>query len=299
MRGLASNSIGPMRRLLTFVLFTCFMPIHAQMPGPASPTQNAPVDQENARKAKDVIDKTIQALGGSAYLSAQDMTQDGRFYSFFHGQSNSVGIPYGLLTKFPDKDRFEVLKLRNYHILWWTVGNVPAKDKADIVLIHNGNKGYEITYKGTAAEEPADTANYLRRRTHSLPMVLREWLHAPGVALFYAGPTVVEGKPAQQVTVMNAQNDAVDLWVDEHTFLPIKKSYSWRDPSDKLRNVEDEVYDNYKPVQGVMTPHSVTRYQNGDMSNQRFINTVSYNQNLADNLFEASITYDPKKPLKR
>jgi hypothetical protein len=263
------------------------------------PAQSTPVEQENAKKAKDVIDKTIQAVGGQAYLSAQDMTQDGRFYSFFHGQSNSVGIPYGLLTKFPDKDRFEVLKLRNYHILWWTVGNVPAKDKADIVLIHNGNKGYEITYKGTAAEEPADTANYLRRRAHSLPMVLREWIHAPGVALFYAGSTVVEGKPAQQVTVMNAQNDAVDLWVDEHTFLPIKKSYSWRDPSDKLRNVEDEVYDNYKPVQGVMTPHSVTRYLNGDMSNQRFINTVSYNQNLADNLFEASVTYDPKRPLKR
>ena len=99
---------------------------------------------------------------------------------------------------------------------------------------------------------------------------------------------------------MNAQNDSVDLWVDEHTHLPIKKSYSWRDPSDKLRNVEDEIYDNYKPVQGIMTPHSVTRFLNGDMSNQRFINTVSYNQNLADSLFEAKVTYDPKKPaLKR
>lgn len=228
------------------------------------------------------------------------MTQDGRFYSFFHGQSNSVGIPYGLLSKFPDKDRFEVLKLRNYHILWWTVGSVPAKDKADIVLIHNGNKGFEITYKGTAAEEPADTTTYLRRRAHSLPLVLRDWIHQPGVALFFGGPTVVEGKPAQQVTVMNAQNDSVDLWVDEHTHLPIKKSYSWRDPSDKLRNVEDEIYDNYKPVQGIMTPHSVTRFLNGDMSNQRFINTVSYNQNLADSLFEAKVTYDPKKPaLKR
>lgn len=289
-----------MTRVLFIVIVVCLTLAQAQTSPPASaaaaPAQGAPVGQENARKARDLIDQTILALGGQAYLNALDMTQDGRFYSFFHGQSNSVGIPYGLLTKFPDKDRFEVLKLRNYHILWWTVGNVPAKDKADIVLIHNGNKGYEITYKGTAAEEPADTATYLRRRAHSLAAVLREWIHQPGVALFFGGPTVVEGKPAQQVTVMNAQNDSVDLWVDEHTHLPIKKSYSWRDPSDKLRSVEEEIYDNYKPVQGIMTPHSITRFLNGDMSNQRFINTVSYNQNLADSLFEASITYDPKKP---
>jgi hypothetical protein len=262
----------------------------------ATPTA---IDQENSRKARQVIDQVIEALGGKFYLSAQDVTQGGRFYSFFHGESNSAGIPFGLVTKFPDKDRFEVIKLRNYHILFWTVGNVPAKDKADLVLIHNGNKGYEITYKGTSAEEPLDTATYLRRRQHSLAMVLRNWIHEPGVALFYVGTGVAEGKPAQQVTVVNAQNESVTLWIDEHTHLPIKKSYSWRDASDKLRNVEDEVYDNYKPVQGIMTPHSLTRYLNGDMSNQRFINTISYNQNPPDSLFEANVSYDPKAPPRK
>ena len=257
------------------------------------------IDQENARQARQVIDQAIEALGGKFYLSAQDVTQGGRFYSFFHGESNSAGIPFGLVTKYPDKDRFEVIRMRNYHILFWMVGNVPAKDKADIVRIHNGNKGYEITYKGTAAEEPLDTVTYLRRRQHSLAMVLRNWIHEPGVALLYVGTGVTEGKPAQQVTVVNANNDSVTLWIDEHTHLPIKKSYSWRDASDKLRNVEDEIYDNYKPVQGIMTPHSVTRYLNGDMSNQRFINTISYNQNPPDSLFEANVTYDPKAPPRK
>ena len=135
---------------------------------PAPTAAKSPVEQENSAKAKEVIDQAIEALGGQTYLSAQDVTQDGRFYSFFHGESNSVGIAYGLVTKYPDKDRFEVIKLRSYHILFWTVGNVPVKDKADIVLIHNANKGYEITYKGTAIEEPKDTATYLRRREHSL-----------------------------------------------------------------------------------------------------------------------------------
>jgi hypothetical protein len=62
-----------------------------------------------------VIDQAIEALGGQT-PQRPDVTQDGR-YSFFHGESNSVGIAYGLVTKYPDKDRFEVIKLRSYHPL--------------------------------------------------------------------------------------------------------------------------------------------------------------------------------------
>ena len=29
--------------------------------------------------------------------------------------------------------------------------------------------------------------------------------------------------------------------------LPIKKSFSWRDPVDRQKNIEEEVYDDYKP----------------------------------------------------
>jgi hypothetical protein len=58
--------------------------------------------------------------------------------------------------------------------------------------------------------------------------------------------------------------------------------------------VEEEVYDNYRPMQGIMTPYSVTRYYNGDMSNERFLTSVSYNTGLSDSKFDAQITYVPK-----
>ena len=70
---------------------------------------------------------------------------------------------------------------------------------------------------------------------------------------------------------MNARNQGVTLFIDADTHLPVKKTYCWRDPTDKQRNVEDEVYDAYRPVQGIMTPFTVTRFYNGDMSNQRFL----------------------------
>jgi hypothetical protein len=234
-----------------------------------------PVDQENAHKARVLLDQMVAALGGEAYLNIRDISQQGRTYSFYHGRPNSVGTDFWRFYRYPDKDRIELTK------------------KRDVIYVDSGDKGYEITYKGTRAQEAKDLTDYLRRRHYSLDYVVREWLKEPGIALFYEGQTVAEGKQVEQVTIMNARNQGVTLMMDMDTHLPVKKSFSWRDPTDKERNVEDEVWDNYRPVQGVMTPYSVTRFYNGDMSNQRFLNSVSYNQNLSDSLFDASIPSHP------
>ena len=63
--------------------------------------------------------------------------------------------------------------------------------------------------------------------------------------------------------------------------------------------MEEEIYDHYKLDQAIWTPHSITRYFNGETSQQRFVATASYNQKLPDNFFDASVTYDPKAPPKK
>ena len=112
-------------------------------------------------------------------------------------------------------------------------------------------------------------------------------------ALLYEGTAIAGDKQADKVSVINSKNDSVTVFLDSGTHLPIKKTYSWRDPSDQLRNSEDEIYDAYRVTQGVMTPYSITRFYNGEMSNQRFLNTVTYNQGLNDSMFDARTTYDP------
>ena len=86
-------------------------------------------------------------------------------------------------------------------------------------------------------------------------LVLKHWLNEPGVALFYEGQTVAAQKQAEKVTVMNAKNEAVTLYFDLETHLPVKKRFTWRDPADKERNVEEEIYDNYRMAQNIMTPY--------------------------------------------
>ncbi|MFI5102113.1 MAG: hypothetical protein ACHP9V_01955 [Terriglobales bacterium] len=290
-----------MYRLIAILLLSAPGVAQAVPPAPAAaqPAVNLN-DSDNARKARAVLEQTIQALGGQSYLTYENKEETGRYYPLYHGRTESTGIPYNYYVEYPDKDRFEVLRLKDIHVIpgQIDVGGVKSK-KADLVLIHNGDKGYETTYKGTAAQEPEDLQNYLRRRQHSLEWVFRKWVRDPNVALFYDGPAVVDSKETEGVTLLNSQNDSVSVFLDQNTHYPIKISYSWRDPKDKQKNVEEEIYDNYKLVQGIWTPHSVTRYYNGETSQQRFINTASYNQKLPDSMFEAAVTYEPTVPLKK
>ncbi len=240
----------------------------------AAPGNQAAPQDPNARKARALINQMIQALGGQAWLNVSDMREQGRTWSIYHDQPTGTA-QFWLFSKYPDKERIELTK------------------KRDWIIIYNGDQGYEITFRGTALQDHKAMEDYLRRRKYSLEWVLRQWLNEPGVALFYDGQVVAAQKPAEQVTIMNAQNEAVSIDMDYDSHLPIKKSFVWRD-AERYRNEEIEIYANYKTIQGVATPLSITRYHNGDMTNQRFVTDASYNQNLADSLFDAHVTWNPK-----
>src|SRR3954466_8219574 len=261
-----------MRKFVLSVILLLAVSAVAQTAAPSATPEN-----ENSKKARSLLNAMIQALGGQAYLSVQDMQQEGRTYSFYNGKPNSLGTLFWRSWKFPDKEKIELTKQR------------------DVAYIYNGDNGYEVSYKGTAPAEPEPLRDFIRRRNHSLEYVLRVWFPDPKTALFYDGTAVAEQKHCDSVTLMNAQNDSVTLFIDTSTHLPVKKTFQWRDPADRLKNEEGEIFDNFRLVQGVLTPHTLLRTKNGDTTNQRFITVVKYNVGLPDSMFQASVTYDPYK----
>lgn len=233
--------------------------------------------QDNASKARELIGQAIKALGGETYLTIRDRESQGRTYGFHAGRPSGSGGLFWSFSEFPDKERVELTKER------------------DVAEVFVGDTGYEITYKGPHPVEKKDLEDYLRRRHFSLDNVLRKWVNDPSVLILYDGNAIAAQHPALQVTLTNAQNESVSLFVDIDTHLPIKKSFEWRDPTDRQKNLEEEIYDNYKAVSGIMAPYSVTRFFNGDMSNQRFLNSVTINQGLDPAMFDPKSGYDPNK----
>ena len=68
-----------MKQLLTILLLT------ALAAAQTAPAPSAAPQDESSRRARVLLDKMIQALGGQAYLNIQDMSQEGRTYGFSHG----------------------------------------------------------------------------------------------------------------------------------------------------------------------------------------------------------------------
>ncbi len=266
----------------------------AQAPAPVPPATSAPTPpgwptaqfaatkDPSVQKAKQILDDMIRALGGETYLNIRTMTMEGRSYSFWQGRPSGMGLLFWRFWEWPDKDRVELTKQR------------------DVVELNIGDKGYEITYKGTATQDPKQVDDYLRRRDHSLESVVRTWLSAPGTMILFDGTAIVEQNMAEEVTVLNSQNDSVTISVDPRSHLPVRKTFSYRDPIDRMKDDDAEIYSNYRLVQGIQTPYSTVRMQNGEMRNQRFITNVAYNPELSPTLFETKgITYNPDKSVAK
>src|SRR5215469_458062 len=132
--------------LIVLLLTALVLGQSAQTPPPSQSSTSIPIDQENARKARAIIDQGIQALGGSAYLSWKTQTQEGRAYSFHRGEANSVGTQFWRFRQFPDQERVELTP------------------KRDVIEIFDGDKGYEVTFRGVRSMEQKEELDPIVRR---------------------------------------------------------------------------------------------------------------------------------------
>ena len=274
--------------LLALLVATAALAQPAPTTTPAASADAAPfglaalakVSDPGGEKARGFLVKMITALGGKAYLSISTREEEGRSYSFYHGQPNSTGNIYWRFWKYPDKDRTE-----------WT-------KKRDVIQIINGEKGFEITYKGTAPLEAQDLDAYLRNRRRSLEIVLREWLKDPRTVVLSLGPGIADRRMAELVSIINTSNEDLTLYIDPITWLPIESKYEWRD-KDRYKNEEAILYGGYRAVEGIQTPFTITSLHEGEISRQRFLNSVHYNTAIEDSKYDASVNYDPMRPQKK
>ena len=238
-----------------------------------TPAANPSPAPSNQQKARAVIDRMIEALGGQAYLKAEDYYAEGRSGGF-HNETLSSWSLFYRYWNWPDKDRIEITKQR------------------DIVQLYVGDKAYEITYKGIrplAPEKDEKLQQALIRRHYSLENVLRKWLNEPGILLLDEGPSISEGQMAEKITIINSKNEAVTLLVSPETHLPMEKRFSTRDPRYRDRDEEILIYGNWKMIQGINTPRMTLIRRNGETLSQQIILNITYNNRPPEALFDPSV----------
>jgi hypothetical protein len=244
--------------LVQTVAFTCF----AQ-----SADQDA-IAKANEKKARATLAAMVQALGGDRWLTLKDQTYIGRTSTFYQGKPTGGIGDYFDYRRFPDQERIEFGK------------------KQDVLEFFIGNQGWEVTYRGKRALPQDQVDDFLRRRDHSVETAVRVWLKNPNTIVIFDKQSLVERHLADEVTLINAENDSITIEMDAQTHLPLRRTFKWRDPLYKDLNEEKEEYDDYHTLDGIATAFTITRFHNDDMTNQRYIFKAAYDSNLPDSMFD-------------
>src|SRR5271163_3797322 len=224
------------------------------------------IAKANEKKARATLSSMIDALGGDRWLSLKDETFAGRTSTFYQGKPTGGIGDYFDYRRFPDQERINFGK------------------KQDVAEFFLGASGWEVTYRGKRPLEQDQIDDFLRRRDHSVETAVRVWLKDPNTIVIFDKQSLVERHLADQVTLIDPQNDSITLEMDSQTHLPLRRSFKWRDPLYKALNEEE--YDDYHTVDGIATAYTTTRFHNDDMTNQRYIFKAAYNTSLPDSMFD-------------
>jgi hypothetical protein len=249
--------------------------IHGQATSPdAPPTSSlaaaAPAQDPSAVKARAVLDAMVQALGGDRWLNLQSRYLEGRIAAFYQGKPTGATVHYW---------QWDTAAASRTDL---TEGK---KDKHDWTQVFTDKDCWEVTFRGKNPIPKDQCAAALRSRAHSIETAVRVWMKDPATILMYEGQSLAGRHLAQQITLLNAENDSITIQVDADTHLPLSRSWSWRDPVYKDKNEDAEEYDDYHVIDGLPTPFTITRTHNGDETQQRFIFKAAYNGPLPPNGF--------------
>lgn len=209
-------------------------------------------------QAQELFDKTIQALGGPAFLQAKSVVTRGRIFAISEGVTAGFA-PFESTVEFPDKRRFSYGKSK------------------PVILVNDGERGWQLDRYGMIRQPPEQLRRWQIAARYGYENLLRKLIHEPGLLVQDAGRDFVDNLPARVVEITDARQVHVKFFVHAVKYLPIRLTY-------RLLNAEThewedyaEVYGDYREFQGIQTPMHITRFRNGERYSEVFRNSAEYN----------------------
>jgi len=240
-----------------------------QVSAQTEPKKTTPDD-----KAQQIVQRSIQVVGGDRYLSVKTVIGHGFFTEYKDGMS---GIPLKFVDYivYPDKERTEF------------IGGGQR-------LIQTNDRDHGWIFDAAARtlkdQNTTQLEDFRLAMRTSVENLLRGWWRAQGAKLSYVGRREA-GVGRRNETVKLAYPDG--FWI-EYEFaagegLPAKVIYERKHKkpdSDEMEELteEDRLL---KPVtiDGVVTPYVIDHFRNGSQTSRINYESVELNKTIADSLF--------------
>jgi hypothetical protein len=222
-------------------------------------------------KAMEVIAAAIEAMGGEKYSSVENIQTTGRYFVFKNARTRGFAAYRDWTVLAPVKWRFEM---------------GPAK-RHD-VTIYNLELGQGWKYDGRETIEPAsqqELDDFRRSAKLDIELLLRQRVSEEGMNLYYYGPSDIAGTGEfEAVEFLDSKNDSAVVFFDRRTRLPSKVETQFTDKFG-IRHKQEVEYFNWHLIDGVRIPLRVDVSVDNELSQQRHIEKVSFNQVLPEEFF--------------
>jgi hypothetical protein len=216
-----------------------------------------------AQQPKEIIEKAIKAHGGADNLAKlKSVTSKGNGNIYIMG----MGFPFkvAIHMHLPDKARTEV-KL-----------DLGGKE-VDILEVINGDKGWESVEGMTKAIEGKDLELARDGLYASYLSMLTPMLKDKEIELKALGESKVDGKVALGIKVSAKGHSDMEFYFDKASGLLVKLVRPGQDPVSKNAVKQEEVYSDYKAVEGVQQPfrmvvnHDGQKFMEFDVASYTFM----------------------------
>ena len=237
------------------------------------------VAETRQEKAERLVREAFEAIGGQAFLDVRTQVRAGRAYSFYNRQVRGQ-------ARITIYDRFEDMR-PDAGEEWLPMRRREVyTEKGDYYALFLNGQGYEVTYRG-AVPQPED---YMRRyrlaARRDIFYFMRYRMNEPGLYYYYKGTEIIDNVPCDALDIVDAEGEAITLYLRQSDGLPVQQQYLRRDPKTRIPYEEKSVFGRYKPLGGTLLPWIVRRERDGDRVFELYAQSYQINQPLSKSVFE-------------
>ncbi len=232
--------------------------LQADLRRPKDQTASAPVSDADRSRAREILGRAREAMGGKAFVEQRSQVSKGT------GTLSPPGMPQPLPIQsvvvyevFPAKTRTEL--------------GLPM---GQMIQVFDGQVGW-VSMMGQVQEQ---TQQMSEGQYYGLNM-LRKFDQA-GYEARPLADAEVNGKKVQVVSVSDAQGHTTRFSIDPESHRVVKTAY------DTPGGASETVYADYRPVAGVQVAHTVTALQNGTPMVELKLSEVQVNAAVDEALFK-------------
>jgi hypothetical protein len=235
-----------------------------------SPAPSVSVDE----KSQQIMDRSVEALGGQKYLNIQTIFGKG-FYTTFRDGVSQLPARFLDYISYPDRERTEF---------------VGAGIRTIQTNVGDTGWMFDGAVKKISDQSPAQVEDFKRAMKTSVEHLLRGWWKKEGGKVTYVGRREA-GLAKRNETIRLTYPDG--FWI-EYEFaagdgMPAKIIYkrTRKDPDtgDLVETTEEDRYMQFVVINGVKAPWIIDHFVNGSQTSRINYETVQYNQTFADSLF--------------